>query len=46
MSIGDCKAYYGRLQSLQWTIARISMDDGKDYFTQERNLLFSAGLLP
>lgn len=45
LTMDDCKAYNGRLQSLQWTIARISMDDGKDYFTQERNLRFPVGLL-
>lgn len=46
MLTGDCKAYNGRLQSLQSSIARISMGSGKDYFSQKKNLLFPVGLLP
>ena len=46
MLTGDCKAYNGRLKECLWTIAKLTMGDGKDYFSQKKTLLFPAGLLP
>ncbi|MCI6478882.1 MAG: hypothetical protein PUI38_05645 [Candidatus Treponema excrementipullorum] len=39
--MGDCKAYNGRLQSLQWTIAKLAMDHRKNFYGRWQGLFYS-----